>query len=117
MTTKSDLIKNINEDITYISAEDNYVKINLKNGHYLLERMSLKNLEKSLDESLFVKTHRSFVVNMKYITNIKKNNVILNTLEIPVSVRRKTEVISKITKYNIKSSQKGIQKVFAGSAR
>lgn len=99
MAENKDTIENLYENVTYISAEDNYVKVNYENGNYKLERITLKNLEKMLDDKVFVKTHRSFLVNMNYITDFNGNHLLLNGESIPVSVRRKVEVMNKIIRF------------------
>lgn len=56
------------ESIDWIGAEDSYVSINVGGKSHLM-RESLTNLEKSLDPSMFLRIHRSTIVN---ITRIKE---------------------------------------------
>jgi len=42
-------------------------------------RFSLDEMEKQLEGSTFLRTHRSFIVNMRYIKSIKENNFLLTT--------------------------------------
>ena len=62
-------------DIIYLEAADNYVTIYYLNkqkiSHYLL-RNSLKNLEEYLSEYVFVRCHRSFIVNFDRVKLIRK---------------------------------------------
>ena len=57
------------EDIHYLEAADDYVKIQTKEGGFLKNR-TMTHFEKSLDANLFVRTHRSFIVNIQQITRI-----------------------------------------------
>ena len=57
------------DEIHYLEAADDYVKIQTKEGGFLKKR-TMAHFEKSLDENLFVRTHRSFIVNVQQITRI-----------------------------------------------
>jgi two-component system, LytTR family, response regulator len=57
------------DEIHYLEAADDYVKIQTKEGGFLKNR-TMAHFEKSLDENLFVRTHRSFIVNVQQITRI-----------------------------------------------
>ncbi len=57
------------EDIHYLEAADDYVRIHTKEGGFLKNR-TMTHFEKSLDGNLFVRTHRSYIVNVQQITRI-----------------------------------------------
>ena len=57
------------DDIHYLEAADDYVKIQTKEGCFLKNR-TMAHFEKSLDGNVFVRTHRSFIVNVQQITRI-----------------------------------------------
>jgi two-component system, LytTR family, response regulator len=57
------------DDIQYLEAADDYVKIHTKEGGFLKNR-TMAHFEKSLDANVFVRTHRSFIVNVQQITRI-----------------------------------------------
>lgn len=78
------------EEIHYLEAADDYVKIHTKDGSFLKNR-TMGNFEKVLDEQMFVRTHRSYIVNIQQITRIdpyeKESYLALlkNGTKIPVS--------------------------------
>ena len=78
------------EEIHFLEAADDYVKIYCKEGNFLKNK-TLTHYEKLLDSSQFVRTHRSYIVNIQYITRIdvyeKDSHIaILKTgLKVPVS--------------------------------
>ncbi len=79
--------------ITYIEAQKQYVEIHTS---YALYRMksSLTDVETQLDEYFF-KCQRSFIVNLRYVTRIKNDCVVLkNGVEVPIS-RGMAEKIGK----------------------
>jgi two-component system LytT family response regulator len=58
------------EDILYIEAEGDYVKIVTKESFYLKEK-PLKYFERHLDPDQFIRIHRSYIVNISEILRIE----------------------------------------------
>lgn len=83
------LIIPVNE-ITHLEAYDDYVKIFNKETFYL-KKKTMGYYEEILDNSQFVRVHRSFILNLDYITRIEpldKNNqlaVLKTGVKIPLS--------------------------------
>jgi two-component system LytT family response regulator len=77
-------------DIQYLEAADDYVKIFTAEGNFL-KKKTMSYFEEVLDPKLFVRTHRSYIVNIQQITRIdayeKENQVAILTsgAKIPVS--------------------------------
>ena len=57
------------EDIHYFEAADDYVKIHTHNGAFLKNR-TMGFFEKVLDPTRFVRTHRSYIINIQQVTRI-----------------------------------------------
>lgn len=57
------------EDIHYLEAADDYVKIHTHNGAFLKNR-TMSWFERSLDPTQFVRTHRSYILNVQQVTRI-----------------------------------------------
>lgn len=78
------------EDIRYLEAADDYVKIHSKEGAFL-KKKTMSYFENILDPQLFVRTHRSFILNIQQITRIdpyEKENylaILKDSVRIPVS--------------------------------
>lgn len=76
--------------IIYIEAYDDYVKI-FNNETFYLKKKTMSYYEEVLDPSQFVRVHRSFILNLNYLTKIeavdKNNNLALlkNGAKIPLS--------------------------------
>jgi len=58
------------EEIDWVEASGNYVKIHTKNDAHLL-RESMKNMEARLDPKTFVRIHRSAIVNIDRIKELE----------------------------------------------
>src|SRR6187455_394747 len=56
-------------DVQYLEAADDYVKIHTKDG-YFLKNKTMNHFEQVLDKQHFVRSHRSYIVNIQQITRI-----------------------------------------------
>lgn len=57
-------------DISHIEAYDDYVKIHVQ-SKYHLKSQTLTFLENSLKDDQFIRIHRSFLINLHYLTRIE----------------------------------------------
>jgi two-component system, LytTR family, response regulator len=57
-------------DIWWIGAEENYVRISTGSESHLL-RETMVHLEKRLDPQTFLRVHRSFIVNLQYVKEVR----------------------------------------------
>lgn len=58
------------QDIHYIEADDDYIKIVSKDGSFL-KKSTLSNTEKSFDPKQFVRVHRSFIIPVSQLLKIE----------------------------------------------
>ena len=73
-------IEKIN-DIYYCEANERETIVFTKEDKYIV-KSSITEFEKNLPSSKFFKTHRSYIVNISYTKEIKKNSIILkNNIE------------------------------------
>lgn len=87
ITIKSgyDLHKIKLNDIIYIESDSEYVNFHLSTGKKIMSYQSLKSLEKSLPNEIFMRVHRSYMINKASVTALKGKDLILQTIKIPVS--------------------------------
>ncbi len=60
------------EDIRWIGAEENYVRISTGSESHLL-RETMARLETTLDPEVFLRVHRSSIVNLHYVKEVKSD--------------------------------------------
>ena len=60
------------DDIRWIGAEENYVRISTGNESHLL-RETMAHLETTLDPEVFLRVHRSSIVNLHYVKEVKND--------------------------------------------
>lgn len=58
------------DDVLYLEAYDDYVKIHTKEG-YSLKKKTLQYFENTLSKNKFLRVHRSFIVQLAQITKIE----------------------------------------------
>lgn len=86
ITVKSgyDLHKLILDDIYYIESDGEYVNFHMQDRK-IMSYQSLKSLEKVLDASLFMRVHRSYIINRTKVKALKGRDLLLGDFQIPVS--------------------------------
>lgn len=72
------------KDILYFEATGDYVKIHLHNENYTIHS-SLKLIEQKLPQHIFLRVHRSFIVNLTKIDSAEGKTLVINRNLIPVS--------------------------------
>ena len=73
------------KDIKYIESKREYVKIFLEGSEPITALMSIKKLEETLPDNVFMRVHRSFIVNLDKITVVERNRIVFdNKVYIPV---------------------------------
>lgn len=77
-------------DVFYLEAADDYVKIHTQEGSFLKNK-TMNHFEQTLDASQFVRSHRSYIINISQITRIdpyEKDNhiaILKSGAKVPVS--------------------------------
>lgn len=88
-------------DILYIEGLKDYVKIYVEGSEKsIMTLLSMKALEQTLPSDLFMRVHRSYIVNLSRIKVIERNRIIFGRTQIPVSESYKdtfAEFISRRT--------------------
>jgi two-component system, LytTR family, response regulator len=77
------LVKIMIHDILYVEGLKDYVTIHTKTQK-VISLQRLKALEEQLPSSLFVRIHNSYIVSLRAITSVHKNEVEIGTAFLPV---------------------------------
>lgn len=93
--SKDKMIKIMVTDILYIEADRNYSRIFTKDKEYLLS-VTLKTIEEKLSDNLFVRVHRSYVINIAQVDEVAESFVIISNKAIPMSGGLKENLLAKI---------------------
>ncbi|MBQ0081435.1 MAG: response regulator transcription factor [Alistipes sp.] len=65
-------------DIMFIESEGEYVRMHLSDKRKIVTLFRLKNMETVLPADTFMRIHRSYIINVRYILGYSKNRVFIN---------------------------------------
>ncbi|WP_296623202.1 LytTR family transcriptional regulator DNA-binding domain-containing protein [Marivirga sp.] len=83
------------KDILYIEAERNYCRIFSSSKEYLVV-MSLKEMDEKLPSKHFLRTHRSYIINLSQIKEIAATHVVIGNKALPVTKAQREELLKRI---------------------
>jgi len=82
-------------EVLFAEALQNYVAIHL-NGKKILSYITLSILEAQLPPTLFMKVHKSYMVSLQKIDAIEGNELLIQSVRIPVSRNLKEALLMKV---------------------
>ena len=92
-------------DITYVEVFDHNLVYHTTGGDYTV-RGRLGDVYEQLDHDYFLACNRSFIVNLRYVTEICTDHVILNGTKISVSKSHRKEIQSRFSAFMDKRAEK-----------
>lgn len=98
--TKDRKIFLLADEIEYIGVYGHWLRVVVTTGEPIECYGSLSEFEKILAPIGFVRTYKSYLVNLKYVYSIEKTNVVMdNKTEIPLSRYKAAEIKEKFKEY------------------
>lgn len=73
------------EHILFIEGVKDYIRIHTDTEGPIMTLMSMKTIEENLPGDIFIRTHRSFIVNIDKIKTIERNRIVFGKTYIPIS--------------------------------
>ena len=89
------LIKIDLSSIYLIQAKGDYIHIKTEGENYVVHS-TLKKIEEKLPTTLFLKVHRSYVINLKKIIDIQDNTILIKKEVIPISRSKRPELMKRL---------------------
>ena len=86
------------DKIKYIESDGNYVTF-VTTTRSILARYKISEVLEMLPQASFVKTHRSYIVALKYIDTVKKHCVVIDKNKIPLSSNYRESLLSVIDQF------------------
>ena len=83
------------EDIFYVEALKEYVRIFTTDGSYVVYQ-TMQNLEDKLPVDMFFRIHRSYIVGTRHIKAIEGNSVLVHKTQLPISRYIKDQFMKNI---------------------
>lgn len=89
------LVKISFSDIDVIEAKGDYIKIKTNDKNHIVHS-TLKKIEDKLPNDMFLKVHRSYIINLTKIIDIEDNSVLIKQDIIPVSRSNRSELMKRL---------------------
>jgi two-component system LytT family response regulator len=89
------IYKILHDDLLYAEANGNYTKI-VTMQNLITPSMAFSTFTELLPPKVFIRIHRSFVVNKARITHIEGNRVFMDTIELPIGSNYKDDFMREI---------------------
>jgi len=91
------------KDIMYCEASSSYTNFHFSNRSLICASKPIHEYETLLQDSFFIRIHKSYLVNIEYIREYLKGDggsvILMNGQEIEVSRRRKDELMSRLKEH------------------
>ncbi len=89
------LIKIDIPSIYLVEAKGDYIQVKTEEKNYTVHS-TLKKIEEKLPNNLFLKIHRSYIINVQKIIDIEDNSVLIKKDVIPVSRSNRPELMKRL---------------------
>jgi two-component system response regulator LytT len=89
------LIKIDINSVNIVEAKGDYIHIKTEQKNYIVHS-TLKKIEEKLPVSLFLKVHRTYIINTKKIVDIEDNSVLIGKDVVPVSRANRPELMKRL---------------------
>ena len=83
------------DDIQFFENVGDYVRVKTIKAQYIIHG-TLKSIDEKLNDSRFLKIHRSFIVNLDKIKDIEENSLVIEKSVIPISRANKSELMARL---------------------
>jgi DNA-binding LytR/AlgR family response regulator len=88
------------DNLLFVEAALNYVTLHTINGKMIVY-LTIKGLMEGLPAEIFIKVHKSFIVNAEKINSIEGNIIRIGKAEIPIGQNSRDEILQLILKNNM----------------
>lgn len=86
-------------EVLYIESLADFSRFHMLNARQHMALVNLKNIEKQLSQSIFMRVHRQFIINLDFLSEIIGNEIVLeNGIKIPMGIAYKDNLIDLIHK-------------------
>ncbi len=92
-------VKLFHDQILYVESLADYVKIHVLEEKPIITKEKISGIEERLPD-LFLRIHRSFLVNKDLVRSFNKEEVIVGDVSLPISRTYKKEALTHLEKSN-----------------
>ncbi len=93
------------DNITRLQADDNYTKVFTVSGKQYLISRPLKDFERVLPPGIFIRIHKSFMINIQHLKDFKNEDggiaVLNDGVKVPISKRKNPLFFGALKKFSL----------------
>jgi DNA-binding LytR/AlgR family response regulator len=89
------MIKIMLADILYLEADRNYSRIFTKSKEYVLS-VTLKTIEEKMNMQLFMRIHRSYLINITQVDEVAESHVMIAEKNIPLGIGMREQLMHRM---------------------
>jgi DNA-binding LytR/AlgR family response regulator len=83
------------DDILFFENVGDYIRVKTQKGQHIIHG-TLKSVEEKLNDTRFVKVHRTYIINLSKIKDIEENSVVIEKALIPISRAHKADLMGRL---------------------
>jgi len=84
--------------IRFIEGMDDYLKIHLQDKPSVMVRMTMKAMLSQLPDRQFIRVHRSYIIALSHILNIRNKTIYLEGKEVPIGISYEKDILTRFSK-------------------
>jgi DNA-binding LytR/AlgR family response regulator len=89
------MVKIMLDDILYLEADRNYSRIVTSNREYMLST-TLKIIEEKMLLQMFMRIHRSYLINIKHVDEVTENHVMIAKKPVPLGAGMRERLMQRM---------------------
>jgi DNA-binding LytR/AlgR family response regulator len=89
------LVKINVKEVVLVEGLDDYLRIHIQNQKTVITRMTMKVMLEKLPATDFVRVHRSFIVPLNRVSNVRNKTLTLETREVPIGASYEEEFMRR----------------------
>lgn len=86
-------------EILYLVSDHNYVTFYLQNGKKIMMRSTMHEIMNKLPQDYFLRLNRSNILNLKHVTRLDTNKVLINDVDFLVTKLNHDIILEKISSF------------------
>ncbi len=92
---KEKMVRLFLDEIQFIAAERNYSRIYCCGKEYVLS-VPLKTLERKINNPMFLRIHRSYMVNLARVDEVGEGHIVIDQKTLPLGQGQRTRLLARI---------------------
>jgi len=85
------------DEIVHLKSDHVYIEISMQNGESYSVRGSMNDYINRLNDS-FYRTHRSHIINLKYLVKLNQNTITVLNTNVPIGKLQRDELMARLNK-------------------